>query len=1236
MVTSEKLRKELETLKFGDHLACIYKTKEEQLSTVIPFVLTGLKNNEKCIYIADENTKQEIIEAFRKVTDIDKYIKTNQLELLTKEEAYLKDGSFDPDQMIELLSRNEKKARKNGYNGLRVTGEMTWIFTKLPGVERLIEYEAKLNYFFPESKSTALCQYNEGKFNPEILLDVIHTHPTLIIYNNLYENPHFLPPDEFFARIKGEIHWNTYEKVRDGIIGRKRTEEKAKQRERERSLILDSMSEFVAYYGRDKRITWANLATVESVDAQPEEVVGKHCYEVWHCKDEPCETCPVYRAWETGMYEEGEIASPDGRIWYAKANPVFENDELAGIVVVSRDITERKKAEKDKDRILHNFDERVKELSCLYGIDEIVKRENAAVEDILKEVVRLIPPSWQYPEIAGSRITFEGTEYKTRIFKKTKWMQKADIIVNDKKVGTVEVCYTDKKPIKDEGPFIKEERNLINAIAKRLGDFFERKKVEEALKQSEEKFRSLVETTSDWVWEVDQNTTYTYASPKVKDLLGYEPEEVTGKTPFDFMPPDEAERVTRLLKDIFESQSSFAGLENTNLHKDGQHVVLETSGVPIFDAGGNFMGYRGIDRDITERKQAEEALRESEEKFRLFFENEPEYCYMISLEGKILDANKSALKILGYKKEEIIGESLLTKVYAPASRKKANLLLMEWKKTGNLRNEELNIITKEGRERTVLLSVDSVRDAHGKVLHSISVQRDITERKQAEDALRESRLQLENLFEASRLINSTMDTNRVFRFISDSIQKLVGFDNFIIFLVSEDRNRVYPVYASEGINDLVKGMSFYYGEGEIGRCMETKELLLLESASKERGKVVEMTEMNSRIVVPLITKGECVGALHLSKSTPNAYNQRDVNVLKPLGEVISSAIRNSMLHNRIRDLSLELERKVEEKSRRTEILLYARHALLAERSWERGLVTIVESMGKLGFDRCCVFLVNPMKKTLEFHFGKGVGLPERGTSVSLTDLEYFGVQCVREKKTIYVRDSRSAEGKQIVEAQSFVWVPIVVQDEAFAAIAAGNVSSEIVTEENIKDMEILAGMCAAFIDRTRVLAEPMAEQMLQTEFTYWLDPSECYIFIEKKPEKSFEVFIDLVIHGVPGFVISREYPEKVKKKYKLVKTPVLWLTRIERENTLNPEDLSKLNYIVGNFTRKSEKSVILLDGLEYLITQTNFQTVLRYLQELRDIIAMNNSRLIIPLHKGTLPLEEYNILERAFTILEPD
>jgi PAS domain S-box-containing protein len=152
------------------------------------------------------------------------------------------------------------------------------------------------------------------------------------------------------------------------------------------------------------------------------------------------------------------------------------------------------------------------------------------------------------------------------------------------------------------------EEKLLEDIASTASQVILKGMADDALKESEERFRSLVETTSDFVWEVDSDGRYIYVSPKVRDLLGYEPAEVIGKTPFDLMLPEEAEKTGRLFQEIVAGKKLIVGLENINLHKDGRRIVLETNGVPVFDTYGNLLGYRGIDRDITGRKAAEERI----------------------------------------------------------------------------------------------------------------------------------------------------------------------------------------------------------------------------------------------------------------------------------------------------------------------------------------------------------------------------------------------------------------------------------------------------------------------------------------------------------------------------------------------------------------------------------------------------------------------------------------------------
>ena len=157
-----------------------------------------------------------------------------------------------------------------------------------------------------------------------------------------------------------------------------------------------------------------------------------------------------------------------------------------------------------------------------------------------------------------------------------------------------------------------EKVRLVEGAAKQLAMAMKRIVSEEALRVSKEKYRSLVETSSDWIWEVDQDGVYTYASPKIKDILGYEPADFIGKRPFDFMSADEAKRTREIYMDRSAAMKPFSGLENINIHKDGRKVVLETSGVPIIGSDGNLLGYRGIDRDVTENKYLQDQVIRSE------------------------------------------------------------------------------------------------------------------------------------------------------------------------------------------------------------------------------------------------------------------------------------------------------------------------------------------------------------------------------------------------------------------------------------------------------------------------------------------------------------------------------------------------------------------------------------------------------------------------------------------------
>ncbi len=282
-----------------------------------------------------------------------------------------------------------------------------------------------------------------------------------------------------------------------------------------------------------------------------------------------------------------------------------EKDKVVGLVGMHTDITERKKAEEavreseEKYRgLIENINDFVYTLDLRGNVTSANKSAlevlGYAPEDLYNtNFMDLIPEKYQAKAVKDFQTVLDRGEIRNAVTvlksKKGKeiWAEfnSTAIVTDGKVVGT---------------------RGVVR-------DITERKRAEAALQISEQKFKDLAETTTDWVWEVDENGVYTYVSPKVKELLGYEVNEVLGKTPFDLMPEGEAERVGEFFKEQVIKKEPLYGLENTNRHKDGHSVVLETNGIPIFDKDGRFKGYRGIDRDITARKRAEDDLRKAKQ-----------------------------------------------------------------------------------------------------------------------------------------------------------------------------------------------------------------------------------------------------------------------------------------------------------------------------------------------------------------------------------------------------------------------------------------------------------------------------------------------------------------------------------------------------------------------------------------------------------------------------------------------
>lgn len=181
-----------------DHVCLIYDNQEEQFGMLIPFFKDGLAKNEKCAYIADHSAADKVTKRLRGVqgNPFGESLDNDKFSVITNRESYLRNGYFEPKEMIAFWAESEKEALDSGFSAFRATGETTWIFGGEPGLEKFMEYEVMLTDFLAKHKVCAVCQYNRKQFSDSFLTQVFQTHPKVVYRGELIKNPLYLSMDE--------------------------------------------------------------------------------------------------------------------------------------------------------------------------------------------------------------------------------------------------------------------------------------------------------------------------------------------------------------------------------------------------------------------------------------------------------------------------------------------------------------------------------------------------------------------------------------------------------------------------------------------------------------------------------------------------------------------------------------------------------------------------------------------------------------------------------------------------------------------------------------------------------------------------------------------------------------------------------------------------------------------------------------------------------------------------------
>ncbi len=403
------------------------------------------------------------------------------------------------------------------------------------------------------------------------------------------------------------------------------------------------------------------------------------------------------------------------------------------------------------------------------------------------------------------------------------------------------------------GPYDESDVRQLTLLMDAMWRIILRNWADEALHRSEQRFRDIANAMADWIWEVDENFIVTYCSDNIQASLGYPPEEVVGRRPSDFMAPEEAERAGQATKKIFAERKPFRDLEVWNLHRDGTRVCYLVSGTPVFDAGGNFRGFRGVNQDITERRRAEESLRESEEKFRILAEQLPGMVF-INSGGRVLYANRRSVETLGYTREELTAPGFdFMSFIAEDSREEVGKQFRRHALGEEVEPYECTLVTQDGRLVETIISTKLITFEGQPAI--LGVVTDITERKQAEQSLRESEEKFRSLTEQLPNMVFINAGGRII-YVNRECEEALGYAreeffapdfNFFSLIAPEFRDRIAESWRNHLAGNEVKPFEYALltKDGRRIEAIITSQLINYGGQTALLGIVTDITERKS-------------------------------------------------------------------------------------------------------------------------------------------------------------------------------------------------------------------------------------------------------------------------------------------------------------------------------------------------------------------------------------------------------
>ncbi len=417
------------------------------------------------------------------------------------------------------------------------------------------------------------------------------------------------------------------------------------------------------------------------------------------------------------------------------------------------------------------------------------------------------------------------------------------------------------------------------------------------LAKSEQRFRGIIETTSDFIWEVDNESKYTYVSPQAEQILGYDSPEMIGKRPFEFMPQKESKRIEGVFNKLAAAKKPIIGLENINMKKDGQEVILETNGVPFFDLKGKLLGYRGIDRDITERKTAAESLHRSETNLRALLNATTDVAFLIDREYKIISLNQALSTYVGKNIDDLVGINALS-LLPPDLAKSRKAKMDEAFNTGKpVRWEDHGVIGWSDN------NIYPISDNTGKVTSLAIFSLDISEQKRAGSIQ-------QIMYTIADAVSKTIDTQELYSVIHKELNKLIDATNLFVGLYDAETDMISLPYMKDEKDQVEKAPAAQTISAQV--IKNNKSMLLTASDMNRMEKEGKIGTVGSPckiwLGVPLRDEGEVIGIIVVQSYTDeNAYNQSDLELLEFVSQQVAAAIKKKQTEEQIRILSRSVE-----------------------------------------------------------------------------------------------------------------------------------------------------------------------------------------------------------------------------------------------------------------------------------------------------------------------------------------